>query len=110
MDIEIHVPTPKTPTRRPETSRDIRLQYQTLYDLANFTVYEIALQVNLSVRQVYYALEHRITPQKPKAGRKHYIIYLFVGQLFSGLHLLATIIKRLFGRLLRSGELERKVS
>jgi hypothetical protein len=68
--MDIHIPIPETPIRRPESSRDIRLQCQTLYDIAHFSVDEIALQVNLSVPQVYYALEHRTTPQKPRYGRK----------------------------------------
>jgi hypothetical protein len=40
MSTEYHVPTPKTPThkRSPETDKDLRLQIQTLYYHAGFTM------------------------------------------------------------------------
>jgi len=62
------VPTPKTPSKL--ATRDQRLQAHTLYHYAGFTQDEIALQLNLTSRQVQYALAHRLTPQKHKAGRK----------------------------------------
>jgi hypothetical protein len=62
------IPTPKTPSK--QTSRDVRIRVHTLYFDAGFTQDEIALQLNLTRRQVQYALAHRITPQKHKAGCK----------------------------------------
>jgi transposase len=62
------IPTP--PTLRKETSRDERLRAYTLYFDAGFTQAEIALQLNLTSRQVQYALAYRITPQKQMTGRK----------------------------------------
>jgi hypothetical protein len=66
------IPTPKTPTFR-NTTRDERLRAQTLYFEANFTIDQIALQINLTRDQVRYAIAHRITPQKSKSGRKLFL-------------------------------------
>jgi len=68
METTYNIPTPKTP--RKEASRDDRLRVNTLYYDAGFTQAQIALQLNLTLGQVKYALAHRITPQKHKVGRK----------------------------------------
>ena len=68
MDSSISIPTPKTPHK--STSRDDRLRIETLYFDANWTQPEIALQLNLTLNQIKYALAHRLTPQKTRAGRK----------------------------------------
>lgn len=65
------VPTPKTP--RKECTRDERLKVQTLYFDAGFTQDQIALQLKLTPRQVQYALDHRLTPQKSRCGRKPFL-------------------------------------
>lgn len=65
---EYEVPTPKTPTR--DCNRDQRLRAQTLYFDAKWRVDEIALQLNLTIDQVKYALRHRVTPQKTRSGRR----------------------------------------
>jgi len=63
-----NVPTPKTPTHF--ASRDDRLRIQTLYHDAGWTVTDILLQnPQITQRQVYYALTHRLTPQKHTTGR-----------------------------------------
>ena len=67
MDMTYCVPTPKTPTH--PTSRDDRLRVQTLFNQANWEIDDIALQLNLTRRQVEYALTHRLTPQKHRSGR-----------------------------------------
>ena len=61
------IPTPKTPH---SSTRDERLRIHTLYFEAGWTQDQIALQLNLTRRQVQYALAHRITPQKHYTGRK----------------------------------------
>ena len=68
MQPSISIPTPKTPCK--ETSRDERLRIQTLYFDAGWTQADIALQLNLTLGQVKYALAHRITPQKTQTGRR----------------------------------------
>jgi transposase len=68
MDVTFSVPTPKTP-RKP-TSRDERLRCETLYFEARWTQDQIALQLNLTLAQVKYALSHRLTPQRHKCGQK----------------------------------------
>ncbi|KAH7379016.1 hypothetical protein BKA64DRAFT_687117 [Cadophora sp. MPI-SDFR-AT-0126] len=68
MDSEYFVPTPKTPAK--DCSRDDRLRVQTLYNDARWTPSEIALQLNLTLEQVKYALRHRVTPQKTRSGRR----------------------------------------
>jgi hypothetical protein len=67
MEPTLHVPTPK---QTHELTRDQRLRVQTLFNDANFTVSQIALQTGYTPRQIRYALEHRLTPQKRKTGRK----------------------------------------
>lgn len=68
FDSEIFIPTPKTPTR--DCSRDNRLRVHTLYFNAHWTTSQIALQLNLTIEQVKYALRHRVTPQKNRSGRR----------------------------------------
>ncbi len=64
----MNVLTPKTPTRM--ASRDDRLRIHTLYYDADWTVADILLShPQLTQRQVYYALNHRPTPQKHLSGR-----------------------------------------
>jgi Transposase len=59
-----HIPTPKTPTH--ESSRDQRLQLQTLYYTAGWSVTDLLLTFpKLTRRQIDYALDNRPTPQKP---------------------------------------------
>jgi hypothetical protein len=65
---EYNIPTPKTLTK--DCTRDERLQAQTLYFDAKWTKDEIALQLNLTIDQVKYALRHRVTPQKTRSGRR----------------------------------------
>jgi hypothetical protein len=67
MEVEYHIPTPKT--LRKTCTCDDRLRIETLYFDANFTVSDICLQLNLKPGQVYYALSHRLTPQKRGCGR-----------------------------------------
>jgi hypothetical protein len=67
MEAALTVPTPKTPTQM--TSRDDRLRIQTLFNEAGWEIDDIVLQLNLTRRQVLYALENRLTPQKHKTGR-----------------------------------------
>ena len=63
-----HVPTPQTPAH--ETTRDDRLRIQTLYYTARWTIDDIILQLPFITRQqIYYALDHRPTPQKHHSGR-----------------------------------------
>ena len=71
MDSFISIPTPKTPTKH--CTRDQRLQCQTLYFEAGWTQDDIALQLNLTLGQVKYALSHRLTPQKQSRGRKPFL-------------------------------------
>ena len=60
------VPTPKT---QHYCTRDERLRVQTLYFDAGWTREQIALQLNLTLRQVKYAIVHRVTPQKTRLGQ-----------------------------------------
>ena len=62
---------PKTPQHN--CTRDDRLKVQTLFFHAGWTKDQIALQLNLSLRQVKYALAHRVTPQKNRSGRKPFL-------------------------------------
>jgi hypothetical protein len=75
MDTIYHVPTPKTPTkdRNFDTTRDDRLQIQTLYFTAGWTIDQIVLSTNWSTDQVRYAINHRLTPQKKKSGCRPYL-------------------------------------
>jgi len=60
----LHIPTPHTPTQ--ESSRDQKLQIQTLYFTASWSIADLILQFpRLTRRQIDYALETRPTPQKP---------------------------------------------
>ena len=52
------------------TTRDQRLQAQTLYYTAGWTEAQIALQLNINPTQVQYAIAHRPTPQKQRTGAK----------------------------------------
>ena len=54
--------------RAPETTRDQRLQAQTLHE-SGIKYQEIAAQTGLTLRQVQYAITHTVTPTKRK-GRK----------------------------------------
>jgi hypothetical protein len=65
---EYEIPTPKTPTKN--TKRDDRLRVQTLFFDAGWSKPQIALQLNLTLDQVKYALRHRVTPQKQRTGRR----------------------------------------
>lgn len=67
-DTEIFIPTPKTPTR--DCTRDNRIRVQTLFFQAHWSRSDIALQLNLTLDQVRYALCHRVTPQKQRSGRR----------------------------------------
>ena len=70
MEAIYHILIPKQPsTPRHETSRDDRLRIQTLYYDAKWTINDIILQLNLTRRQIEYALEHRPTPQNHLRGR-----------------------------------------
>ena len=71
MDSQYHIPTPKTPSK--STTRDDRLRIETLYFTAGFTISQIALQLNLTPRQIAYALSHPLTPQHRHKGRKAYL-------------------------------------
>jgi hypothetical protein len=68
-DSEYSIPTPKTLTHH-NCTRDQRLRVQTLYFDARWSRAEIALQLNLTIDQVKYALRHRVTPQKQRSGRR----------------------------------------
>ena len=72
MEPSTFISMPKTP--RKETSRNERFRIQTLYFDANWTQADIALQLNLTLGQVKYALAHQITPPKTHASRKAYLI------------------------------------
>ena len=62
---------PPPPTAPPppvyQTTRDQRLQAQTLHDIG-LTYTQIRAQLGLTLRQIQYALHHRVTPQK-RPGR-----------------------------------------
>jgi ketohexokinase/beta-glucosidase len=64
------IPTPKT---RYHCTRDDRLKIQTLFFHAGWTKAQIALQLNLTERQIQYALCHRVTPQKKHSGRRPFL-------------------------------------
>jgi hypothetical protein len=70
MDSEYSIPTPKV---RYHCTRDDRLRVQTLFFYAGFTKDEIALQLNLSIDQVKYALSHPLNPQKKHSGRRPFL-------------------------------------
>jgi transposase len=58
-------PPPSTPLRTHQTTRDQRLQVQTLRD-AGLTYNEIHQQLDLTFRQIQHAISHRVTPKKRK--------------------------------------------
>ena len=74
MDLHLilNIPTPKQISRK-QTTRDDRLRINTLYYHAGFTVSQIALQLNLTLRQIDYALSHPTTPKKKLCGRKPFL-------------------------------------
>ena len=71
METTYSVPTPKTP--RKETSRDTRLKIQTLYFDAGWSWDDICLQLDVTPRQIQYALATRLTPQKHRTGRHPFL-------------------------------------
>jgi len=68
MLLEYEVPTPKTPYKN--CNRDNRIRIQTLFFQAGWSKLEIALQLNLTLKQVKYALSYRFIPQKQRFGRR----------------------------------------
>jgi hypothetical protein len=72
MDLSfiLNIPTPK---QRKQTSRDDRLRIRTLYHHAGFTLDQIALRLNLTLRQIEYALQQPTTPKRSSQGRKPYL-------------------------------------
>jgi hypothetical protein len=67
MELIYYVHTPK---QVHELTRDERLRVQVFFNNADLTAPQIALQTNYTERQIRYALAHRFTSQKCKAGRK----------------------------------------
>ena len=67
MEASSSIPTPKTP--RKQSTRDDRVRIEALYMHGDLTQEEIALRLKLTLRQVQYALAHRLTPQKHHRGR-----------------------------------------
>jgi transposase len=65
--------TPPEPALKtaPDTTRDQRLQIQTLRD-AGFIYNQIREQIDVTLNQIQYALQHRITPQK-RSGRPPFL-------------------------------------
>jgi Transposase len=61
MEVTNSSDRPQTPPSN--TTRDQRLQAQTLYDIG-IPCSRISEQLNLTVRQVRYAINHRVTPKK----------------------------------------------
>ena len=68
MEPTFQVPVPKQVHQ--ELTRDQRLRVQTLFNDAHFTVSQIALQTGYTLRQIRYALAHRLTPQKQKTSQR----------------------------------------
>ena len=67
-----HIPTPKTPPRSREPSRDDRLRIQTLYYTGGWSISDLRLQFShISRRQVDLALKNRPTPQKKGHCGRH---------------------------------------
>jgi len=63
-------PPPTPPTAPPpvyQTTRDQRLQAQTLHDIG-LTYTQIRAHLGLTLRQIQYAIHHQLTPQK-RPGR-----------------------------------------
>lgn len=66
----LHIPCPKTPP--PESTRDQKLQIQTLYFTAGWSTADLYLHFpQLTRRQVDYAPQTRPTPQKPGHCGRH---------------------------------------
>ncbi|PQE33422.1 transposable element tc1 protein [Rutstroemia sp. NJR-2017a WRK4] len=63
---EYSIPTPKL---QYHGNSDDRLRIYTLFYQARFTKDQIALQLNLTIRQIEYALQHQLTLQKRCSGR-----------------------------------------
>ena len=59
MEPTFNIPVPK---QARELTRDQRLRIQILYNNAQYTISQIALQTGYSLRQICYALAHRLTP------------------------------------------------
>lgn len=70
-EIEYDVPIPKVKGKN--CTRDDRLRIHTLFFIAGWSKPQIALQLNLSLDQVKYALQHRVTPQKQRSGRRPFL-------------------------------------
>lgn len=69
----LHIPTPHTPTQ--ESSRDQKLQIQTLYYTAGWSIADLVLQFpRLTRRQIDYALQTRPTPQKQGHCDRHVLL------------------------------------
>ncbi len=64
MNSTYRVPVPKQPSA--QFTRDDRLRIQTLFFDANHTRAQICLETDYTYDQVYYAIIHRLTPQKRK--------------------------------------------
>ncbi|KAK4205825.1 hypothetical protein QBC37DRAFT_267864, partial [Rhypophila decipiens] len=58
--------TPKKRSKKPDLSRDQRLQIQALHKYAGLTQVEIARRTPFSIDQVRHALHNPATPQKKK--------------------------------------------
>jgi hypothetical protein len=71
LSSEYSVPTPKTPIKN--TTRDQRIRAQTLFFDAGWSKPQIALQLDLTLDQVKYALRHRTTLQKTRSGRRPFL-------------------------------------
>ena len=63
---------PSTPKRQyaATLTRDQRIQIHTLKHTASWTPRRISSYLNITIPQIYYALHHRLTPQKHRRGRK----------------------------------------
>lgn len=72
MDQGHRVPTPKTPSHT--TTRDDRLRIQTLYYTAGWSIDDLLLQGPFTRRQIDYALQSRLTPQKKGHSGRHILL------------------------------------
>jgi hypothetical protein len=71
---EYWIPTPKTPIKYKNLTRDDRLRIQSLLFDAGWTKDQIAFQLpNVSIDQIKYALTDCFTPQKPRSGRSSFL-------------------------------------
>jgi len=71
LSSEYSVSTPKTPIKN--TTRDEMIRAQILFFDAGWSKPQIALQLDLILDQVKYALRHRVTPQKQYLGRRPFL-------------------------------------